>query len=239
MVLKPYQHVPIQDCNDPLVAIPIAVASPCEPHPYVALGAPYGDHSPFWLRRGVVERLAMAAEDLARQRPGWRIEIFDAYRPVTVQQFMVDYTFCELATVAGLDPTVLAAATAGSERWHVAQEIRDRVAEFWATPSQDPATPPPHSTGAALDVTLLDDTGTAVEMGSPIDECSPRSYPNHFADRGDAAARRVHAYRQLLATVMAGAGFAQHPNEWWHFSWGDQLWAWQTGAAIAPYGGCP
>ncbi|MEO1402022.1 MAG: D-alanyl-D-alanine dipeptidase, partial [Cyanobacteria bacterium J06635_1] len=22
------------------------------------------------------------------------------------------------------------------------------------------------------------------------------------------------------------AGFGQHPNEWWHFSYGDQLWAW-------------
>ena len=26
---------------------------------------------------------------------------------------------------------------------------------------------------------------------------------------------------------MTKFGFAQHPNEWWHFSYGDQLWAWK------------
>jgi D-alanyl-D-alanine dipeptidase len=36
---------------------------------------------------------------------------------------------------------------------------------------------------------------------------------------------------------MAAGGFAQHPNEWWHFSWGDQLWADRTGEPIAHYGG--
>jgi D-alanyl-D-alanine dipeptidase len=39
---------------------------------------------------------------------------------------------------------------------------------------------------------------------------------------------------------MLEAGFAQHPNEWWHFSHGDQLWAWRTGQTQAIYGrsGC-
>jgi D-alanyl-D-alanine dipeptidase len=35
---------------------------------------------------------------------------------------------------------------------------------------------------------------------------------------------------------MASAGFVQHPNEWWHFSWGDQLWAWRSAATAARYG---
>ncbi|MFM7652374.1 MAG: D-alanyl-D-alanine dipeptidase, partial [Vulcanococcus sp.] len=33
-----------------------------------------------------------------------------------------------------------------------------------------------------------------------------------------------------------GAGFEQHPNEWWHFSYGDQLWAWRAGQDVACYG---
>jgi D-alanyl-D-alanine dipeptidase len=35
---------------------------------------------------------------------------------------------------------------------------------------------------------------------------------------------------------MAAAGFARHPNEWWHFSHGDQLWAWLRGEPQAHYG---
>jgi D-alanyl-D-alanine dipeptidase len=25
---------------------------------------------------------------------------------------------------------------------------------------------------------------------------------------------------------MVNAGFQPHPNEWWHFCLGDQMWAW-------------
>jgi hypothetical protein len=35
-----------------------------------------------------------------------------------------------------------------------------------------------------------------------------------------------HAHRQLLRDVMLKAGFQRNPREWWHFSFGDQMWAW-------------
>lgn len=247
MTIKPYQSVPIADCGDRLVAIldppgdhpsaaqpgedaPIAVI---DPHPYVALGAPYGDRSPFWLRRAVRDRLWQAAAELQRRRPGWQIQIFDAYRPVAVQAFMVDYTWASLARAAGFEPSAIDPAS------QLAQHLRQQVALFWASPSPNPATPPPHSTGAALDVTLLDGSGEPVDMGSPIDECSPRSFPDYFA-MGEGAGEPLAAVwddrRRLLAEVMAHAEFVRHPNEWWHFSWGDQLWAWTTGQAQAHYG---
>ena len=42
--------------------------------------------------------------------------------------------------------------------------------------------------------------------------------------------------RSLLFSVMEQAGFVQHPNEWWHFSYGDQLWAWTSNQGISIYG---
>ena len=35
---------------------------------------------------------------------------------------------------------------------------------------------------------------------------------------------------------MIKFGFAQHPNEWWHFSYGDQLWDLENKKANALYG---
>lgn len=35
---------------------------------------------------------------------------------------------------------------------------------------------------------------------------------------------------------MNQAGFVQHPNEWWHFSYGDQLWCWISNQNNAIYG---
>jgi D-alanyl-D-alanine dipeptidase len=229
---KPYQQVPIVECGEPIVPIPLTQFAIETPHPYVKVGAPYGDKSPYYLRVSVLERLLQAQHTLQAQRPGWRIQIFDAYRPIAVQQYMVDYAFKQAAAEQGwsidhLSPT---------ER----QSLQAQVQQFWATPSHNPATPPPHSTGAAIDLTLVDENGNPINMGSPIDEMSDRSHPDFFATPQpgysqsaesflkDSEADRllIHKNRQQLKQVMLKAGFRQHPNEWWHFSFGDQLWAW-------------
>ena len=164
--------------------------------------------------------MILAQTNLQQNYPGWRIQIFDAYRPISVQQFMVDYTFAEALKAQGL--TLNSPSLTEAKR----QEILELVYQFWATPSLDPTTPPPHSTGAALDVTLVDAEGKTVDMGSPIDELSPRSYPNHFLDSQEREIKKYHQHRQLLVEVMSGVGFRQHQQEWWHFSQGDQMWAW-------------
>jgi zinc D-Ala-D-Ala dipeptidase len=229
--MKPYQKIPIVECHEPLVAIPFNEFAIEHPHPYVKVGAPYGDKSPYYLRQAVLQRLLQAQRSLQNSRPDWRIQIFDAYRPLAVQQYMVDYTFAQTVAAQGLMPEQLTDAQR--------QAILEQVYEFWAVPSHHPATPPPHSTGAAVDVTLVDANGSIVDMGSAIDELSPRSYPDYFAE--SQADPCFHQHRQLLRQSMLAAGFRQHPREWWHFSFGDQLWAWlcypaEGAAPVARYG---
>jgi len=61
--------------------------------------------------------------------------------------------------------------------------------------------------------------------------------PDHFATADpDSPEGLWHQRRGWLASAMARAGFVRHPGEWWHFSWGDQLWAWQAGVPQARYG---
>ncbi|WP_271255300.1 M15 family metallopeptidase [Pseudanabaena sp. Chao 1811] len=36
---------------------------------------------------------------------------------------------------------------------------------------------------------------------------------------------------------MTHSGFVRHPHEWWHFSYGDQIWAWICNEKLAIYGG--
>lgn len=234
MTLKPYKSVAIQECGEPLVAIPSSVFAFVHPHPYEKLGAPYHDKSPFYVRERVLERLLQAHHLLQMSHPDWQIQIFDAYRPLAVQQYMVDYTFTEVLQQQGL----MASDLTATER----AAILERVYEFWALPDPDPTKPPPHSTGGAIDITLVDATGQVVNMGSPIDELSPRSYPNHFANSQNPLEQTYHAQRELLNQVMLEAGFRRHPGEWWHFCYGDQMWAWlmnqadPTWEAIARYG---
>ena len=227
--MKPYQTVPIQECGETLVPIPLDQFAVVSPHPYAKLGAPYGHLSPYFLRKTVADKLLEAQTHLQAQRPNWQLQIFDAYRPIPVQQFMVNYTFNQVAKSAGLDPKNLTE----TER----SRIQTQVLTFWAIPSPNPNTPPPHSTGAAIDLTLVDDTGQTVNMGAKIDEISPRSYPNHFVNSSEPSARQYHQNRQILQAAMNAASFSQHPQEWWHFSFGDQMWAYKKGgSAIAQYG---
>jgi D-alanyl-D-alanine dipeptidase len=240
--MKPYLQVPIHECGEPLAVIPADILSLAQPHPYIKLGAPYGSVSPYYLRQSVLDALLQANALLQKQRSDWKIFVFDAYRPVPVQQFMVDYTFTELLQVRGLQDDDLDE----TQR----QALMLEVYQIWALPSLNPLTPPPHSTGAAVDITLVDSMGKLVWMGSEIDELSPRSQPNYFqeqaanpevcpTEREQAVLADTH--RQLLSQVMEGVGFERHPGEWWHFSLGDQLWAWQrqqrgVGETVARFG---
>lgn len=223
--MKPYQQIPILECGEPLVPIPPNVFAIEQPHPYQKLGAPYGDRSPYFLRQSVLEHLTAAQIYLHHQYPRWQLQIFDAYRPIAVQQFMVDYTFAQVLRDKGLNAKNLAAAQR--------QAILEEVYRFWAVPSTSPLMPPPHSTGAAIDVTLIDAQGKVVDMGSAIDERSPRSAPGYYATEtggwgGSGSEAVFHYNRQILQEVMFTAGFCQHPHEWWHFSLGDQMWAWSS-----------
>ncbi len=228
--MKPYQNIPIAECGEPLVAIADDIIR-IDPHPYIALGAPYGDRSPFWVRQGILERLRRSQAYLETIRPNWQIAIFDAYRPIPVQQFMVDYSFAQFAESKNLEIKSLTEDQKNS--------LMSEVMKFWAIPSHDPKTPPPHSTGAAIDVTLFDTEGQEINMGSPIDEISDRSLPDYFANSRDALEMEFNRDRELLNQVMTHSGFQRHPNEWWHFSYGDQLWAWIDSQKSAIYGSCP
>ena len=217
-MLKPYRQVPIAECHEPLVAIPLKLFAIETPHPYIKCGADYHGKSPYFLRQGVLERVITAQEKLQQLHPGWRIQIFDAYRPVEVQEYMVNYTFEQALRDRQLDLAQLSAAQQ--------EQIWADVYKIWALPSFDLATPPPHSTGAAIDITLVDERGNLVDMGSPIDEMSDRSLPGYFEQSPDPVEQQYQQHRQLLDRVMTDVGLIRHPSEWWHFSIGDQLWAW-------------
>lgn len=212
-------QIPIRDNGEVLVPIPLDLFPREYPHPYEKLGANYGGKSPYCLRQGVLERLIIAKARLQQYRSDLQIKIFDAYRPVEVQQFMVEYTFASILQARNLNVKELSLQHS--------RNIWEEVYQMWAVPSYDPRTPPPHSTGAAIDVTLADAAGKDIDMGGAIDELSSRSHPHYYARSRAKAELEYHAMRELLNRVMQEGGFYRHPNEWWHFSFGDRMWAWQ------------
>ena len=77
-------------------------------------------------------------------------------------------------------------------------------------------TPPekgsPHSRGVAVDITLLDADNKPLDMGTPFDDFSTRSY-HGTTDISPLA----QANRYLLLGIMMSAGWDLFINEWWHY----------------------
>ena len=70
-----------------------------------------------------------------------------------------------------------------------------------------------HNLGVAVDLTLVDrQTGQELDMGTPFDTFSAAA---HTANATGAVA----ANRGRLVAAMAGGGFVNYMQEWWHFSY--------------------
>ncbi len=67
--MRPYHYIKIIECDEPLVEIPLSDFAVESPHPYEKLGAPYGEHSPYFLRETLVDYLVDAQSYLQKLRP--------------------------------------------------------------------------------------------------------------------------------------------------------------------------
>ena len=225
--MKIWNKIPIKDNGDKLIAIPSCLKF-IDPHPYFNLGAPYKNKTSIWnLREEVVNRLVKVSDYFA-SKSSFNLLIYDSWRPLEVQEFMFKRAFLLECHKSNIDASIK------NIKSH--QSILKKVEKFWAYPSYDYSCPPPHSTGGALDVCLSDQNGNLVEMGSKVDQMDETSNPDFYKNIKNEEAIIWNTRRNLLKEVMNKFGFAQHPNEWWHFSFGDQLWAWKYKKTIALYG---
>jgi zinc D-Ala-D-Ala dipeptidase len=166
--------------------------------------------STLWARTGVANRLNTAQQLLTAAQPGYRLLVVDTWRSLRRQRLF----YCmAVVTVRLLRP------------WWSAALVRATADKYVADP--DASFPPPHSTGGAIDMHLLGPDGEAVSMGP----------------RGVASARTAYDLispterqnRSALYTAMAAAGFCNYEEEWWHWSYGDTLWALNSSQPQACY----
>ncbi|MBQ9911942.1 MAG: M15 family metallopeptidase [Firmicutes bacterium] len=130
---------------------------------------------------------------------GYRLKVFDAYRPACAVKHFVLW---------GIED----------------QDIRMKPYFYPDLDKQDLfikgyiAKQSSHSRGSAVDLTLFDmKTGKELDMGSPFDLFSERSHPD-FRGISD----EQYENRMTLQNVMIRNGFLPIDCEWWHFSLKDE-----------------
>ena len=96
-------------------------------------------------------------------------------------------------------------------------------------------TTPPHSTGGAIDLELIDPYGNLINLGMEIKNWY-KVDPNICITHSKNISGEALINRMILLEIMLDVGFVNYPNEWWHFSYGDRLWAALTHEDVAIYG---
>jgi len=95
---------------------------------------------------------------------------------------------------------------------------------------------PPHSTGGAVDVYLINDKGQPVDMGM-----HPKDWINDHDGALSLTASTVisseaQKNRQIMNQALSAVGFVNYPTEYWHWSYGDRYWAYHKKQSHAIYG---
>lgn len=199
MTLLNYQHVLIEESGENLVNL-ANYGFELEP---VYFTDGISDTPDMLLRQSVAERLAVARDKLVPLN----FKIWDGWRPREVQHVLY-MNFGEAVEAQHPDWTD--------------DQIRELVGTYVAIAS-DPKCIPNHSTGGSVDLTLVDVCGAELNMGTGFDhfglEAAALYYEHH---EGNNAVRNN---RRLLRKFLTAAGFRFDEDEWWHFDFGNQIWA--------------
>ena len=94
---------------------------------------------------------------------------------------------------------------------------------------------PPHSTGAAIDVYLIDKEGKVVDMGIHLDDVYTDLKGIYCKTDSQVISAKAKNYRKIMGRALQAVGFVNYPTEYWHWSYGDRYWAFQTHQKFAIY----
>lgn len=147
----------------------------------------YDDLKEAYLHPEALESLKRAQCLLKERHPAYSLIVYDAARPMSVQQKMWD-------TVKGT-PRYL----------------------YVSNPARGGGL---HNYGLAVDVSILDDRGIPLPMGTPVDHLGKEA---HITNEASLVAqgkitKEERENRLLLRRIMKEAGFRPLPTEWWHFN---------------------
>jgi zinc D-Ala-D-Ala dipeptidase len=98
------------------------------------------------------------------------------------------------------------------------KQLMEKVYEYVA-----PVDVAPHPTGAAIDLTLIDQEGNELNMGTDFNAV-PVEVDNKTYTYSELLNGEERFNRSILVQAMERAGFVNYPTEWWHWSYGDKYW---------------
>ena len=149
----------------------------------------------------LTKEAARALREVSNQMivKGYRLKIFDAYRPARAVKHFV------LWGIEDLDLRM-------KPYFYPDLEKQELFRQGYIAKQSS------HSRGSTVDLTLFDmKTGQELDMGSPFDLFSEISHPDN-----KSVTEKQYNNRMLLQNAMTRSGFVPIGCEWWHFTLADE-----------------
>lgn len=207
--------IPIQDDHEPLIDLTIQKYIAYGPSPEIP-----NNHDYTKLRQSAYNKLVKAEASLP---PGMHFCLYEGYRSLKLQQSLFEQHY---AKVKKLHPD-----------WSKEKIFIETTKLVSPVRNLDGSKNiPPHSTGGAIDVYLIDDNGNPLEMG-----IHPKDWQNDVdSSLSETASTRISAQaqenRRMMSKALNSVGFVNYPTEYWHWSYGDRYWAYARRETHAIYG---
>lgn len=147
----------------------------------------YTDLNKAYLHPLAAEALKKAQTELKKTHPQWSLIVYDAARPMSVQQKM----------------------------WDVVKGTSKNI--YVSNPANGGGL---HNYGFAVDVSICNEQGDTIPMGTIIDHLGREAQPKleeEMLSRG-VVSQEALSNRRLLRQVMAAGGYKVLSTEWWHFN---------------------
>lgn len=147
----------------------------------------YDDLTEAYLHPDAAKALKEAQQYLKRHYPNLSLKIYDAARPMSIQE-------------------------------HMWEKVKDtKSAPYVSDPTKGGGM---HNYGMAVDITLCDEKGDTLDMGTKVDYFGQAAHVDGEKQmvKQKVISPKALKNRKILRKAMLHAGFATLYNEWWHFN---------------------
>jgi D-alanyl-D-alanine dipeptidase len=207
--------ISIQDNQEPLIDLSQQTTIQYGPSPEIPNNTNY-----YYLRQTVYEKLKEANAQLPK---GMHFCLYEGFRSLELQKKLFKEQYSKVK--------------ARHADWSLSEIFNETTKLVSPVVNPDGSKNiPPHSTGAAIDVYLVDDQGKPFDMGiHPKDWMQDKDGILSLTN-STSISTEAKTNREIMSGVLAKVGFVNYPTEYWHWSYGDKYWAYIKNQPAALYG---
>lgn len=209
--IKEWSLVSVCDNGEPLVSVTSEISPRLKAENKYFVDSLPGTIEGIWVRKSLLPMLKKAAELLPNNIS---LLVWDAFRPLSVQRLLSERVKMSIEK---------------NNNEILPEAVCNEAAKYATDPDDKKRGIPPHLTGGAVDVCLLDSDGKMLEMGTSLDYAGPEAATDYYKNEKTKCKLQANELaamtnRCILYDAMTLANFTNYCCEWWHFDFGNQFW---------------